>query len=178
MQDKPSLGKYRFNKPTDITVTTQFNNVGMPLKSTSAHFNSGDVIDVQKVLYNDKGAGWEAIIDNGNPVLQNRTVPFSILTKVPDSTLVTINVDKTKVDKILSGKDANNATQPIKPSLPNESLTPILNIAPLVLAGVGALIAHNKKLGVIGFILCISGGYVLGKGTKNMVLYNNLIGWH
>jgi hypothetical protein len=99
MAQKPSTGKYRFNTFADLTVTTQFNSAGIPLKSVLYHFNSGDVIDVQKMFFNDKGKGWEAQVSAITE--QNRTVPFSILTKVADTTPITTNISRT--EKTFSG---------------------------------------------------------------------------
>jgi hypothetical protein len=99
MAQKPSTGKYRFNTFADLTVTTQFNSAGIPLKSVLYHFNSGDVIDVQKMFFNDKGEGWEAQVSAITE--QNRTVPFSILIKVADTTPVTTNISRT--EKTFSG---------------------------------------------------------------------------
>jgi hypothetical protein len=97
MAQKPSTGKYRFNTFADLTVTTQFNSAGIPLKSVLYHFNNGDVIDVQKMFFNDKG--WEAQVSAITE--QNRTVPFSILTKVADTTPITTNISRT--EKTFSG---------------------------------------------------------------------------
>lgn len=94
MAQQPPKGKYRFNTFADLTVTTQFNNAGVPLKSVLYHFNNGDVIDVQKMFFNDKGEGWEAQVSTITE--QNRTVPFSILTKVADTTPITANISRTE----------------------------------------------------------------------------------
>jgi len=84
--EKPAVGKYKFNTLANLTITTSFNNVGMPLKSKLYSFKSGDVIDVQKMFFKE-GIGWEAQVSAITE--QNRTVPFSILVKVPDTTPIT-----------------------------------------------------------------------------------------
>jgi hypothetical protein len=116
MAQKPSTGKYRFNTFADLTVTTQFNNAGVPLKSVLYHFNNGDVIDVQKMFFNDKGEGWEAQVSAVTE--QNKTVPFSILTKVADTTPVTANISRTEKTfsgstdgMVFDGGQSNNTTK-------------------------------------------------------------------
>ena len=89
MAQKPLTGKYQFNTSSDLTVTTDFNNVGIPLKSILYNFKSGDVIDVQKMFFNDKNNSWEAQVSLITEA--NRTVPFSILNKVADNTPITTN---------------------------------------------------------------------------------------
>jgi hypothetical protein len=98
-QPQPSTGKYKFNTFADLSVTTatqdnKFSGVPMytiaaapPSKQASYRFNSGDVIDVQQMFFNDKDGAWEAVVSAITE--QNRTVPFSILTKVPDNTPIT-----------------------------------------------------------------------------------------
>jgi heat shock protein HspQ len=99
MANKPSTGKYKFTTFADITVTTQFNNIGLPIKNVLYHFNNGDVIDVQKMFFNDKSNEWEAQLSAITE--QNRTVPFSVLTKVADSTPITTNISRK--EQTLSG---------------------------------------------------------------------------
>ena len=99
MAQQPLTGKYKFNTFADLTVITEFNNIGMPLKNVLYHFNNGDVIDVQKMFFNDKGEGWEAQVSAITE--QNRTVPFSILTKVSDATPITTNISRK--EQTLSG---------------------------------------------------------------------------
>ena len=94
MAQKPSTGKYMFNTFADISVTTQFNNSGVPLKGVIYRFNQGDVIDVQRMLFNSDGEGWEAQVSAITE--QNRTVPFSILIKVADTTPITTNIIRTE----------------------------------------------------------------------------------
>jgi hypothetical protein len=95
--EKLQVGKYKFNTLATLTVTTSFNNVGMPLKSKLYSFKSGDVIDVQKMFFKE-GIGWEAQVSAITE--QNRTVPFSVLVKVADTTPIT-TVDAK--EQILSG---------------------------------------------------------------------------
>jgi len=119
-QPQPSKGKYKFNTPTDLTVITEYTNIGAPLKSVSYRFNSGDVIDVQQMFMIQgsglQGSGWEAVVSAIKE--QNRTVPFSILTKVPDNTPITTNISRTE-------KSGNYV--PIGDTSKNVPLSPIPN---------------------------------------------------
>lgn len=99
MANQPSTGKYKFNTFADLTVTTEFNSIGIPLKAVLYHFNSGDVIDVQEMYFDDKTNEYTAKVSAIKE--QNRSVPFSILTKVADTTPITTNISRT--EKTYSG---------------------------------------------------------------------------
>ena len=63
-----------------------------------------------------QGSGWEAVVSAIKE--QNRTVPFSILTKVPDNTPITTNISRTE-------KSGNYV--PIGDTSKNVPLSPIPN---------------------------------------------------
>lgn len=116
MTQKPLTGKYKFNTFVDLNVSTQFNSVGIPLKKVLYHFNNGDVIDVQKMFFNDKSQGWEAEISAITE--QNRTVPFSVLNKVSDNTPISANISRTEKTfngstdgMVLGGGKTNNTNK-------------------------------------------------------------------
>lgn len=154
MAQKPSTGKYRFNTFADLTVTTQFNSAGIPLKSVLYHFNNGDVIDVQKMFFNDKGEGWEAQVSAITE--QNRTVPFSILTKVADTTPITTNISRTEktfsgsTDGMVfgGGQPNNSSTKQTTNPTPAKSIFTTKNIVIGVLA-IGAILGLLKWQKVI-----------------------------
>lgn len=147
MAQKPSTGKYRFNTFANLTVTTQFNSAGIPLKSVLYHFKNGDVIDVQKMGFNDKGEGWEAQVSAITE--QNRAVPFSILTKVADTTPITTNISRT--EKTFSGSTDGmvfGGGQPNNSSTKQTANTTTKNIVIAVLA-IGAILGLLKWQKVI-----------------------------
>lgn len=147
MAQKPSTGKYRFNTSADLTVTTQFNSAGVPLKSVLYHFNNGDVIDVQKMFFNDKGEGWEAQVSAITE--QNRAVPFSILTKVADTTPITTNINRT--EKTFNGSTDGmvfGGGQPNNSSTKQTANTTTKNIVIAVLA-IGGILGLLKWQKVI-----------------------------
>jgi hypothetical protein len=153
MAQKPLTGKYRFNTFADLTVNTQFNSAGIPLKSVLYHFKNGDVIDVQNMFFNDKGEGWEAQISAITE--QNLTVPFSILTKVADTTPITTNISRTEKthsgstdDMVFGGVQSNNSSkQNVNPTNAKSIFTP-KNIIIGVLA-IGAILGLLKWKKVI-----------------------------
>jgi hypothetical protein len=100
MKTQPPKGKYKLNTFVNLKLNTEFNNVGVPLKSIIYRLKAGDVIDVAKFQYNDKNSEWEAQISD---IPQNLTVPMSILVKVND--LTPASAINKKAEEISSGTE-------------------------------------------------------------------------
>lgn len=84
-------GKYQFNDFATINICNVFNNVGACISGINYNFKKGDVIDVTNQSFNDIIQEWQAQLPIPEQI---RTVPFSILTKVDDSTPVTTTFEK------------------------------------------------------------------------------------
>ena len=83
-------GKYQFNDFATISICNKFNN-GACISGINYKFKKGDVIDVTNQSLNDNIHEWQAQLPTPEQIT---TVPFSILTKVDDSTPVTTTFEK------------------------------------------------------------------------------------